>query len=95
MQELLVIMSVMSLSLEKAIAVVGSQSALARALVVSPQAVNQWLKSKVPAERVLEIEGATKGQVTRHDLRPDLYPNPTDALPCGQRRTDSQSEEAA
>lgn len=74
MQDLLVIMCAMSVSIEKAIAVMGNQSALARALGVSPQAVNQWLKSKVPAERVLDIEAATSGQVTRHDLRPDIYP---------------------
>ena len=29
---------------------------------------------RVPAERVIEIESATGGQVTRHELRPDLYP---------------------
>jgi DNA-binding transcriptional regulator YdaS (Cro superfamily) len=29
---------------------------------------------KVPAERVLSIESATDGAVTRHELRPDLYP---------------------
>ena len=85
----------MSLSVGKAVAIVGSQSALARALGVSPQAVNQWLKSKVPAERVLDIEFATNGQVTRHDLRPDLYPNPTDALPRGRHHNDTQSEAAA
>jgi DNA-binding transcriptional regulator YdaS (Cro superfamily) len=29
---------------------------------------------KVPAERVLLIEAATGGRVSRHELRPDLYP---------------------
>lgn len=85
----------MSLSVEKAVAVVGSQSALARALDVSPQAVNQWIKTRVPAERVLDIEAATKGQVTRHELRPDLYPNPTDALPPGALVRQAQPDEAA
>jgi len=28
----------------------------------------------VPAEQVLAIESATGGQVTCHELRPDLYP---------------------
>jgi DNA-binding transcriptional regulator YdaS (Cro superfamily) len=29
---------------------------------------------KVPAEFVLAIERATGGRVTRHQLRPDIYP---------------------
>lgn len=29
---------------------------------------------KIPAERVLDLERATNGKVTRHELRPDLYP---------------------
>lgn len=33
-------------------------------------------KRRVPAELVLPIERATGGAVTRHDLRPDLYPTP-------------------
>jgi len=61
--------------LERAIEIVGTQAALANALGVTAQAVNQWVsKGRIPAERVLEIERATEGKVTRHDLRPDLYP---------------------
>jgi DNA-binding transcriptional regulator YdaS (Cro superfamily) len=38
-------------------------------------AVSQWLKAgRVPSERVLQVEAATDGQVTRHEMRPDLYP---------------------
>lgn len=52
----------------------GGQSALARLLKVTPQAVQKMCASgRVPAERVLEIEKATG--VSRHELRPDLYPN--------------------
>jgi len=29
---------------------------------------------RVPAERVLAIENATDGVISRHELRPDLYP---------------------
>ncbi len=36
--------------------------------------VVHWRNRGVPAERVLEIEAATEGKVTRHELRPDLYP---------------------
>lgn len=34
-----------------------------------------------PAEYVLAIAGATAWAFRPHDLRPDLYPNPSDALP--------------
>jgi DNA-binding transcriptional regulator YdaS (Cro superfamily) len=57
----------------KAAKAAGGQSALARLLKVTPQAVQKMCASgRVPAERVLEIEKATG--VSRHDLRPDLYP---------------------
>jgi hypothetical protein len=38
---------------------------------ISSQAVSQW--ERVPAARCLVIEAATKGGVSRHELRPDLY----------------------
>lgn len=37
---------------------------------ISPQAVSQWRRA--PSGRVLAIEAATG--VSRHDLRPDIYP---------------------
>lgn len=51
----------------------GNQKRLADYCKVSPQAVGQWRK-RVPAERVLQIESGTNFEVSRHDLRPDLYP---------------------
>lgn len=57
----------------KAAKAAGGQSALARLLRVTPQAVQKMCASgRVPAERVLEIERATG--VSRHELRPDIYP---------------------
>jgi DNA-binding transcriptional regulator YdaS (Cro superfamily) len=50
----------------------GRGSDLARALSVTPGAIWQWAEERVPAERVLQVEKATG--VSRHDLRPDLYP---------------------
>jgi len=57
-----------------------SQVAVARAVGVSPQAVSEILRrgQRVPAEWCLAIETATAGAVTRHDLRPDLYPSKED-----------------
>jgi DNA-binding transcriptional regulator YdaS (Cro superfamily) len=63
-------------ALRRAIEVVDSQSALARALGINQQNVSYWLhegKGKVPAEYCTGIERATGGKVTRHDLRPDLF----------------------
>ena len=48
----------------------GGPTALGNALGISPQAISQW--GKVPAERVLDVERITG--VSRHQLRPDLYP---------------------
>ena len=61
----------------KAVAVAGSQSSLARTLRCTPQNVQRMCATgHVPAKHVLKIEAATG--VSRHDLRPDLYP---DCLP--------------
>ena len=53
-----------------------SQSELAQALGVTQGTISHWLngRARIPAERVLGIELATGGKVTRHELRPDLYP---------------------
>lgn len=61
--------------LQRAVEIARSQGALARKIGTSQQNVWYWLKNQqVPAEFVLPIERATDGQVTRHELRPDLYP---------------------
>lgn len=49
-----------------------NQSEIARQLGVKPQAVQQWFKTKVPAERCPEIEKFTEGKVTCEELRPDV-----------------------
>lgn len=59
-------------ALERAINASGGTAALARTINVTPQAISQW--DRVPAERVIAVEEATNGEVTRSDLRPDLYP---------------------
>jgi DNA-binding transcriptional regulator YdaS (Cro superfamily) len=62
-------------ALNRAIEAAGGQSALARALGISPQAIDQW--TKAPPLRVIAIEKASG--VSRHELRPDLYPLAADA----------------
>lgn len=45
---------------------------LAALLGIKSASVSEW--SRVPAERVLDIERLTRGAVNRHQMRPDLYP---------------------
>ena len=75
---------------------VGSQTALAKALGCTPQYV-QWLCStgNVPAKHVLKIESATG--VSRHQLRPDLYPEASPTLNANLRPASAvgQSDEHA
>lgn len=64
---------------ELAIQIAGSQAKLA-ALIggrVKQQHVQLWLyMPQVPASRAIQIEIATNGVVSRHELRPDLWPPP-------------------
>jgi DNA-binding transcriptional regulator YdaS (Cro superfamily) len=60
-------------ALKHAIDRCGTQSELARAIGKTQGHISQWLiRGKVPAESVLPIERVTG--VSRHELRPDLYP---------------------
>ena len=68
--------------LTKAIKSAGTATNLATMLGIKPMSVSRWknrYQGVVPAARVLQIHAATG--VTPHELRPDLYPNPTDGLP--------------
>lgn len=62
-------------ALAKAIEVVGTQAALAKALGVTQQAVSYWVTTEtpVPAEYCGAIEKATAGEVKRAQLRPDIF----------------------
>lgn len=53
-----------------------TQTEFAERCDVSQGMVWQWLnkKRRVAAERVLTVEAATGGKVSRHEIRPDLYP---------------------
>ncbi|EKL9633325.1 helix-turn-helix domain-containing protein [Salmonella enterica] len=68
--------------LEKAIKKAGNASNLAALLGIKPMSVSRWktrYNGAVPPSRVLPIFKITG--ITPHELRPDLYPNPTDGLP--------------
>lgn len=80
----------MKSSIEKAVEIVGGQKALADALArqgfarIKQAHVWNWLnttRNGVPGEYVIPICSIIDYQVTPHDLRPDLYPNPCDGLP--------------
>lgn len=74
--------------LDKAIQILGGQSALAAKVGVKQAHVWNWLNRqgrRVPAEKVLAVSSSTDWQVTPHELRPDIYPNPTDGLPADKR----------
>lgn len=60
---------------------------------ISSQAVGKWfLKGNVPPERVLPLCALLNWSVTPHELRPDIYPNPTDYLPEGHFKGKQQKE---
>lgn len=60
--------------LERAVAIVGSQSALGKLLGVGQPAVSKWIAKGgcLPAEHVLLVERETG--VPKEELRPDIYP---------------------
>jgi DNA-binding transcriptional regulator YdaS (Cro superfamily) len=69
--------------LQRAVDICGGQTALANAIGKKGQNIQYWLKNVTPGDYVLKIEAAvaakaeergTNELVTRHDLRPDLYP---------------------
>lgn len=62
-------------ALKKAIDAAGGNTALAARLGISRPAVAQW--TVCPPLRVLQIEALTG--VSRHELRPDLYPTALDS----------------
>lgn len=74
-----------NLLLKAAIEELGSQLALAELVGVRQPAVSKWLAkgAPLPAEYVLKVERRTG--ISRHDLRPDLYPRESpSAFPAAQ-----------
>lgn len=68
-------------AIQRACDLVGGQSELARRCAaikkrtLTSQAVNRWCRNgEAPIAWVLTIETVCEAQVTRYDLRPDIYP---------------------
>jgi DNA-binding transcriptional regulator YdaS (Cro superfamily) len=51
-----------------------SQKNLAGKCSATQQEISDWLKKGIPPTRVISVEKAVNGAVTRHELRPDIYP---------------------
>lgn len=63
----------MEKAIDKVVRIMGGQSKLARALGITPQAVQQWVSDgRVSHKRVVDV--SRKTGVPCHELRPDLYP---------------------
>lgn len=58
----------------------GGPVKIAAALGITKQAASQW--EEVPADQAIRVAEASGWLVTPHELRPDLYPNEADGLPC-------------
>ncbi|EBP0013944.1 helix-turn-helix domain-containing protein [Salmonella enterica] len=74
----------MKTTLKSKICSIKSQTEISIALGTRPQAVSLWLKSQVPADRVIPLCKVLGWAVTPHEIRGDIYPNPTDGLPDQQ-----------
>tara|TARA_R110000744_G_scaffold3823_1_gene14121 strand:+ start:4802 stop:5047 length:246 start_codon:yes stop_codon:yes gene_type:complete len=63
-------------ALKKAIKLFGSQGKMGRALGVTQQCVNMWLLKdrRIGVSHALECHIKLAGEVSAHDLRPDMYP---------------------
>jgi DNA-binding transcriptional regulator YdaS (Cro superfamily) len=63
----------LSIGLKAVIQYFRTKTAVAETLGVKRAAVSQW--KSVPVRHVLDLERATKGQISRHVMRPDVYPS--------------------
>jgi DNA-binding transcriptional regulator YdaS (Cro superfamily) len=65
-----------NLHLLRALELLGTQQAMADAIGIKQQTVSEVIRGggAAPAKWCIPLEIATGGKVTRHQLRPDLYP---------------------
>lgn len=61
-------------ALERAVEIVGGQTALAERIGKKQPQIAMWIKrGTVDPTACIAIEKATNGQVTRYELRPDVF----------------------
>lgn len=70
--------------LKRACDLVGGQAALGRKIGRKQSTVWNWLKRGIPADDCPAIETATEGQVTRYDLRPDVFGEAPKGVQAGE-----------
>ena len=68
--------------IKKKVAEKFSQRELAMLMSTKQQSVSRWFNSKFPVSRVIHLCQLMQWGVTPHELRPEIYPNPTDGLPA-------------
>ena len=79
----------METGIEKAVRLIGSQTALAKALGVKPQAVQKWVaQGYVPSGRCRDVEREFDGAVTRYELNPAVFGEKQEAALKRKRRKD-------
>ena len=71
----------MTKTIKQRVCAVMTQTEIAKKLGTTSQAVSLWLNHEVPAHRVLPICKLLEWEITPHEIRSDIYPNPTDGLP--------------
>ena len=70
-----------------------TQAEIGRYMVVAQQTVWQLFSFDVPPKQVIPLCQLMKWEVTPHEIRPDIYPNPTDGLPVGFKVNTSNAPE--
>lgn len=86
----------MEIGIEKAVRLAGSQTALAKLIGVSPQAVQKWVEQGfAPARRCRPIEQKLSGAVTRYELSEEVFGSPGEGRAKLVRRKTSIPPEAS
>lgn len=70
--------------LKQTICALMTQTEIANRIGTTSQAVSSWLNNQIPPERVIPLCEVLNWRVTPHQMRNDIYPNPTDGLPNQQ-----------
>lgn len=63
----------MNTVLDRIVTITRTKRALAHALGLTPMAINRWNPDKIPIKYVNDIEQLTAGQITREEIRPDIF----------------------